>query len=422
MGVPLWLLRLLPMWDYICPRCEHEVPKNSHECPHCHERYPMPLKIPPKIYRNRKALEDYVHTHVFPKVSPAHREYLAQFFTELFNDGFESDFSAWDTIGGTPTVQGTIVHHGSNAMLSDGSNGEYCGLTGESTGAVRYIRWYIYADTVLTANNTQMDIGSFWSGASNIRIRLRKDAGGSLVWQIQGSSGTVDFGSWTEGTWYCVEYGHSNGNFDRVWIDGSLEWDDAGGVFDGFEQYYFGGWNKPNAVNVYVDCVVVSDAYIGPETEETLIEVADELGLSDAILRHKILSVTDSVGIEDAALGNKTPLVVNDVVSLAALVEAIAGAIIKTVFDTVGIADVVLMGKQVVAADTISVLDTVSTPSRVLQALEAVGVADAALVHKTLMITETVNLAEIVEVGVGGVKKTRLFLILGDLAVQLTGD
>jgi hypothetical protein len=58
----------------------------------------------------------------------------------------------------------------------------------------------------------------------------------------------------------------------------------------------------------------------------------------------------------------------------------------------------------------------------VLQALEAVGVADGALVRKTLMITETVNLAEVVEVGVGGVKKTRLFLILGDLAVQLTGD
>jgi hypothetical protein len=31
-------------------------------------------------------------------------------------------------------------------------------------------------------------------------------------------------------------------------------------------------------------------------------------------------------------------------------------------------------------------------------------------------------LAEVVEVGVGGVKKTKLFLILGDLAVQLTGD
>jgi len=39
-----------------------------------------------------------------------------------------------------------------------------------------------------------------------------------------------------------------------------------------------------------------------------------------------------------------------------------------------------------------------------------------------LQITETVSLAEVVQVGAGGAKKTRLFLILGDLAVQLTGD
>jgi hypothetical protein len=177
-----------------------------------------------------------------------------------------------------------------------------------------------------------------------------------------------------------------------------------------------------HSTTVNIDCVVVSDAYIGPEAEETLIEVGDSLGLSDAILRHKTLSVTDAVGANDAALGNKEPLIVNDAVSLADLVEAITGTIIKTVFDTVGTADIVLMDKQTATADMVSVLDTVSTPSRVLQALEAVGVADGALVRKTLMITETVNLAEVVEVGVGGVKKTRLFLILGDLAVQPTGD
>jgi hypothetical protein len=177
-----------------------------------------------------------------------------------------------------------------------------------------------------------------------------------------------------------------------------------------------------HSTTVNIDCVVVSDAYIGPEAEETLIEVGDSLGLSDAILRHKTLSVTDAVGANDVALGNKEPLIVNDAVSLADLVEAITGTIIKTVFDTVGTADIVLMDKQTATADMVSVLDTVSTPSRVLQALEAVGVADGALVRKTLMITETVNLAEVVEVGVGGVKKTRLFLILGDLAVQPTGD
>jgi hypothetical protein len=52
----------------------------------------------------------------------------------------------------------------------------------------------------------------------------------------------------------------------------------------------------------------------------------------------------------------------------------------------------------------------------------AIGETDNVAINKVLQITETVSLAEIVEVGVGGVKKTRLFLILGDVAVQLTGD
>jgi hypothetical protein len=60
--------------------------------------------------------------------------------------------------------------------------------------------------------------------------------------------------------------------------------------------------------------------------------------------------------------------------------------------------------------------------SRVLQVLEAIGAADNVTVNKVLQITETVSLAEIVEVGTGGAKKTKLFLILGDLAVQIAGD
>jgi hypothetical protein len=39
-----------------------------------------------------------------------------------------------------------------------------------------------------------------------------------------------------------------------------------------------------------------------------------------------------------------------------------------------------------------------------------------------LQVAETINLVETVQVGVGSVKKTKLFLILGDLAVQLTGE
>jgi predicted amidophosphoribosyltransferase len=81
MGIPHWLLRLFPMWDYICPRCKKKVQKKSHNCPHCQERYSTPVRVPPKLCKDKKALENYVHKHVFPKVSYAQRNYLTQFFT-----------------------------------------------------------------------------------------------------------------------------------------------------------------------------------------------------------------------------------------------------------------------------------------------------------------------------------------------------
>ena len=72
--------------------------------------------------------------------------------------------------------------------------------------------------------------------------------------------------------------------------------------------------------------------------------------------------------------------------------------------------------------DSVNIADLPLTPSRVLQTFDTVGLADRFVVNKVLQVTEAVKLVEIVTVGAGGVKKTRLFLILGDLAVQLTGD
>ena len=94
----------------------------------------------------------------------------------------------------------------------------------------------------------------------------------------------------------------------------------------------------------------------------------------------------------------------------------------KSVADSLGLVDSVMLDKVLGIADSMTLLDSASTPARVLQALEAIGLADNAVVNKVLQITETLSLAEVVQVDAGGIQKTRLFLILGDLAVQLTGD
>jgi hypothetical protein len=60
--------------------------------------------------------------------------------------------------------------------------------------------------------------------------------------------------------------------------------------------------------------------------------------------------------------------------------------------------------KTLDVADDSTLTDEVLSPSRVLQ------------------INENVNLIEVVQSGAGIAKKTRFFLFIGELAVQLTGE
>jgi DNA-directed RNA polymerase subunit RPC12/RpoP len=60
-NIPYWLFRLPSMWDYLCPKCKKEVKKNSHRCPHCGERFPLAVRVPPIFLKDPKSLEEYVH-------------------------------------------------------------------------------------------------------------------------------------------------------------------------------------------------------------------------------------------------------------------------------------------------------------------------------------------------------------------------
>ena len=198
---------------------------------------------------------------------------------------------------------------------------------------------------------------------------------------------------------------------------------------------YSDGFSDPFGTPTYYPLILSMYA-----TYTIIKTVTESLSLSDAVLRNKTFAVADSIGVADAVRGNKSPLIVADAVSLSELINIITGAIIKIVADAIGISDMALLNKTAIIADavnladvaralktlnvsdTLSLVDSASTPSRVIRALESIILADNAYVNKILQITEAVSLAEIVEVGAGSAKKTKLFLILGDLAVQLTGD
>jgi hypothetical protein len=290
-------------------------------------------------------------------------------------------------------------------MLCD-ANGDFAY---QSFGGVTifYSRVYLY----LTSHSSTIQIMQHRAGTTSIAV-LSVQADSDVQLQYRSGSNLVLVASVsqiTTGAWYCVEMqtliDGANGEF-HVWIDG-VELEDIAqtGIdnnnYGNITQMYVGISYTTGSVEANFDCVVAADAYIGPEEEgPTLVEVADSLELAETTLRNKTLILPDSLGLAEALYGNKA-LLLSDSASLSELSNVL---------------------KTLKASDALALADTVSTPARVLQALEAIGLADNFVVSKVLQINETVSLTEAVQVGTGGTKKTKLFLILGDLAMQLTGD
>ena len=338
---------------------------------------------------------------------------MTQFFTELFSDGFESgDFSAWTGTNGAIAVVGSPVHHGSYACQVD-ANQEYVytSFAGQTALYARvYVRW-----TVNPSSGSSYTM--FWCGTGALSSRVIfgvANEAGTVKWRlgayvVPSTFEYITFGSPAPqvDTWYCVELQNvadtAGGAF--LYVDGNLIGSVVGTTLpDSLGFLTLGTYsNLPSSGAGFYDCAVVADAYIGPEEEATIKTVMDSFSLSESVLRNKTLILSDSLALADALYGNKA-LLLPDSASLSDLVAVIVGEVMKYVVDSVSSAD------------------SASTPSRVLRTLEAIGATDNAVVNKVLQITETISLAETAEIGVGGVKKTRLFLILGDLAVQLTGD
>jgi hypothetical protein len=151
-----------------------------------------------------------------------------------------------------------------------------------------------------------------------------------------------------------------------------------------------------------------------------LKEVVDFFGLSDAVLRDKTLAaVSDSVGLADVSLKHWAPQVFDSL----GLSDTILRGRRFSVFDSVGVGDFVSVVSEMVkqVMDSVGVSDFVGL-DKVLLLGDHVGLTDNVYVNKILVISDEMALVEVVEKSVQGVVKTRVFLVLGDLAVQLTGD
>ena len=312
------------MWDYICPKCRKEVEKNSSKCPHCRERYGSPIRVPPQILKDPKALEKYIHKHVFPRVSKEQREYLAQYFTEFLNSGWEdsggtdvTDDGKWDGTsvdsGCTLEVQSTTKYAGTyaaHAIITSGNRRAYIykDFTAQSTAYSRvYVRFSSFpasGDSV-TFNFLAGSVG--WVQM----VEVYNDSG-TVKWRLYYHNGTSHTGGLTEtletdnpslDTWYCVEQKYvqdASSGEARVYINGvekitktGLNTSSAGSA-GRFHSALFGRTsNLSGNVEVYVDSCVVADTYIGPETAE---QTYTKTWATDALF--KKLGITKTLGVD----------------------------------------------------------------------------------------------------------------------------
>lgn len=247
--------------------------------------------------------------------------------TQIFSDGFESgDFSAWTSTTGTPVVQSVVKHHGTYCAESDASGDYYRKDYTEQTTVFHrvYLRF-----SVLPANNEYFQFMRMGMGATEIcSVQVRRKTDGTLILRLSRNypaSASFDYSyTWVVNTWYCIEvkFVRAVSGEYKVWLDGTEVITNTGVNTTGVTgaSRIVAGWNSGSVAAgdvVWIDCVVVADAYIGPEAGAVLKEVTDTLSLSDVSFAHKTFAVPDLVGLLDAApLTNRT-LPLGDAISLA---------------------------------------------------------------------------------------------------------
>ncbi len=302
---------------------------------------------------------------------------------QLFSDGFESgSLSAWASVVGSPSVSSSQMHHGSYSLYCPGTTAGYVIKTLNSSNDV-FFRFYIrlngsFNDFICLASLSCSDQGEIIVGVFNNQLFLRNMTNFLFYW---GPSVVVD-------QWCCLEVERKPGSGNAVaklWVNGVLSVNETALTFSGnTDTAKIGEISISSNLSAYFDCVVISDAYVGPEISGSLQTVTDAIQGSDVLIRHKtVLPVIDVCELEDEKFINKTLILADYFYSEDSISETFKTAILVS---------------------------------------DGVTVFDLVFVDKNLIVSESVDVSEMVESGLQVRKKTRLFLVLGDLAIQLNSD
>jgi len=326
------------MWEYECPRCKAPLGYEATDfCVECGATFSdVEARIPPRFLENYEAMTEYAHKCLIPRLSPELRDLLVQYFTEYFNNGFEEgNFSAWtgtyvDT-GNTLEVIAAAQHHGNygaHSILTAFTNLALCYKQLASAYSTVFAHLYIKF-------NTAFNLGSGYYVTYNrlnygdneiASIGIRND-GGTYKWQLRYlSSGTtysyqvLESPLPTTGVWYCIELKvvvHASAGEARFYLDGTEKLTATGLDDDNYGNVsrIWAGQNVPAGAfgshDIYYDCVVVGDVYIGPEEEVTYKTVSDSGLGSDSIGIGVAVPISDS-GLGSDAIGIEAQIPISE--------------------------------------------------------------------------------------------------------------
>jgi len=437
MKLPAFLFRLLPLWSYICPRCKREVKRNSHKCPYCGERYGKPLKVPPRFLKSKEALERYVHEKIFPRISAKQREYLAQFFTTIFEDGFESgDFSAWSGTTGSPSVVSDVKYQGSYAAKFSYTSPWQtirCYKTGLNTNPA-FVRTYFRFDTLPPNDGNYFTVlfceDTGWGDIYEVGI---KNVGGNYqlmlhIWRPSNSYYYSENINFQTNTWYCLEVKFyadaSNGEY-RVWLGGQEKITVTGLNTSGNNLDIVSvGCNSGHlsTLTIWHDCVVVADTYIGEEGEVTEVQVLDSAAGTEVISRpYRFFRLTDTAFGQEVMLKTRNLSLSDVAIGLETLRKA---RDMGTITDTAQGLEQILKQRLIELLDQAAGFETIVRPTRIIiMADEALSQEIIGKLRELAAITDSAIGMEYISAGkVSESIKTKIFLFIGDLAIQITGD
>lgn len=287
---------------------------------------------------------------------------------ELVN-GFEGgDFSWWTGTSGSPTVQSTTKHHGTYACQFNAYEYIYRDFTDRSE--VNF-RWYGRWEALPDSGNTRIALlrgGNGGTQLMEVEYELQ-GAGPNHQFKLENVKNMGVIGTYqvelTTGQWYCIEV-HYKADTDgtdgeaHLYLDGTLRISSTTQDFDTVQaDRFFLISDSFTSVEIYVDCVVISEYAIGQEVvggvpyEKELTEL---FGFLDSYSRVWTAqrTHTELFGFVDGI--EKQPAITRT--ELFGMVDSIIKSSSLTRSEILGLVDTTVKGSSVVKSENLGLVDS----------------------------------------------------------------